>query len=84
GEGNGSLYISGSSANYWSNSQRTTSYSAGYSNSWRRINYNINVQRTMEQSLFNGGATRTNNTISLNVSIPLGKAGSNAPSMSTS
>ncbi|WP_211454726.1 fimbria/pilus outer membrane usher protein [Collimonas antrihumi] len=49
--GAGSLFLSGSATDYWGGSVgRQTSYSAGYGSSWRKINWNVSVQRSLAQA----------------------------------
>ncbi|MGM3273877.1 fimbria/pilus outer membrane usher protein [Ralstonia sp. 24A2] len=83
GEKGGSLFVNASSADYWNRGQRATSFSVGYSNTWKSVTYSISAQRTMERSLYGNEASRQTNSINLSLSIPLGKAG-DAPNLSTS
>ncbi|CAP44818.1 fimbria/pilus outer membrane usher protein [Bordetella petrii] len=77
GERWGSLYLSGYSQNYWGHSGRDTEYQAGYSNSFKRVNYNISASR--QYSAYSG---KWENTYMLNFSLPLG-SGANAPRSNT-
>jgi len=83
GQRGGTVYLNASSSDYWSSGQRTTGFSAGYSNTWGSVAYSISAHRTMESSLFSNGPSRQTTSINLNLSIPLGKA-SSAPRLSTS
>ncbi|MFP2768861.1 fimbria/pilus outer membrane usher protein [Oceanisphaera sp. KMM 10153] len=81
GEGGGSFYVNGSSATYWNQNRRNTSYAVGYSNSWGLASYSISTQRTMERNLF-GGAGRDINSVNFSLSVPLGWS-SSAPRLTT-
>jgi outer membrane usher protein len=49
--GAGSLFLSGSSVQYWGgNLGRQTSFSAGYGANWGRVSWNLSVQRTLSQA----------------------------------
>lgn len=49
--GPGSLFLSGSSVQYWGgNLGRQTSFSAGYGANWGRVSWNLSVQRTLSQT----------------------------------
>lgn len=61
----GSVYLTGSWQNYWGNSQSTTQYSAGYSNSISWASYSISMQRSYDQY-----GTK-DDSLYLSVSIPL-------------
>jgi outer membrane usher protein len=47
--GNGQLYVTGSSTDYWGGSGHQISYSAGYSSSFRLVSWSISAQRTRTQ-----------------------------------
>lgn len=70
----GSLYINGSTANYWEAGKRQTSFSLGYGNRIGRATYNITARRTLETSLFSSGSARQTNSVNLSLSMPLGVA----------
>ncbi|MDF3838546.1 fimbrial biogenesis outer membrane usher protein, partial [Cupriavidus basilensis] len=76
--GYGSIYLAGSTQNYWSRSGNDTQFQLGYNNNYRRINYGISVSRQFD--LTRG---RWDNRILLNVGIPLGD-GRHAPYSFTS
>ncbi len=78
GDRGGSLFATASSADYWNRGQRATSFTLGYSNTWGPVTYTVSAQRTMERSLYGNEDSRQTNSINLNLSIPLGKAGSAA------
>ncbi|MFD4836563.1 fimbria/pilus outer membrane usher protein [Achromobacter sp. NPDC058515] len=73
----GSLYLSGSDQRYW-NSGNSQSVTAGYSNNWRNVSYNLGVSyaRNLETVHRNGDRSeRQDSTIvSLTMSFPLGKS----------
>ncbi len=49
--GKGSLYLSGSSVEYWGNNLgRQTSYSVGYGANWGKVNWNLSAQRILTQA----------------------------------
>lgn len=50
--GNGSLYVNGSTTDYWGNNVgRQTSYSIGYNNSYKSVTYGISAQRSRVQAV---------------------------------
>lgn len=48
--GNGQLFVNGSTTDYWGGSGRQTSYSAGYSSSFKSANWSLSVQRIRTQT----------------------------------
>ncbi|MFJ2989640.1 fimbria/pilus outer membrane usher protein [Collimonas sp. NPDC087041] len=48
--GAGSMYLSGSSIDYWQGSGRQTSFSAGYSSTWNKISWSLSAQRSRTQA----------------------------------
>jgi outer membrane usher protein len=46
----GQLYLNGSVVDYWNQHGRQVNFTAGYSNSWRRLSYNVSVQRTRDST----------------------------------
>ncbi|MGC4012202.1 MAG: fimbria/pilus outer membrane usher protein [Pseudomonas sp.] len=77
-DGYGSLYLSGSSQNYWQNGKSSdTSYQAGYSNGYRWGSLSLSASRTR----MDRGDTDTQYMLSL--SLPLGRS-SHAPYLSSS
>ncbi|AVF37626.1 fimbrial outer membrane usher protein [Rahnella sikkimica] len=78
----GSLSLNASTSDYYSNSSRITQMQLGYSNSYKKISYNINVgrQRTSYSNRSNyysntddsdNNKKYTENTISIGFSMPL-------------
>jgi outer membrane usher protein len=68
GRGNGSVYLSGATQNYWNRAGSSTQYNAGYSNVWRQATYNLSVQRQKDLA---SGATGT--LLYASLSFPLGR-----------
>lgn len=79
----GSLFLRGSTADYWTDNRRTTNFSLGYSGQLGRASYSISAQRTLESSLFDGGTKRQGTSAYLSVNVPLGRAPT-APRLDTS
>jgi outer membrane usher protein len=77
-EGFGSLYLSGSTQDYWNRSGRTTQFQAGYNNNFRRMGYGVSFSRQLDVT-----TDKWDNRVMLNVTIPLGN-GPHAPYSSTS
>jgi outer membrane usher protein len=50
GAGDAQLFVTGSVRNYWNGTRRQVDFSAGYSNSWKSINYSLSAQRTLEST----------------------------------
>ncbi|HEY9134155.1 MAG TPA: fimbria/pilus outer membrane usher protein, partial [Dyella sp.] len=79
--GGGVLYASGSSVRYWGGNSSTT-YTAGYSNSFHGATYSLEVQRTRDRAYdlpvapgmdgLHFGQRRTDTQLMLSVNIPLG------------
>lgn len=74
GERGGSLYLSGSTHDYWNRGGSDTQYQLGYNNSWGRLAYGVSASR--ERDLFG----RTENRFMLNLTLPLG-VGAHAPTL---
>lgn len=85
GETGGSVYLNGSSIEYWNQQGQTQSFSLGYSNQWRGNSYSITAQRTQGflGSSLNGAGGDSNTLVSLSLSIPLGRETRGAPVMNT-
>ncbi|MDV9043865.1 fimbria/pilus outer membrane usher protein [Stenotrophomonas sp. RAC2] len=78
----GSLFLNGSTADYWSENRRTTNFSLGYNGRLGRASYSVSARRTLESSLL-GGAQKQTTGAYLSVSMPLGRAPA-APRLSAS
>jgi len=74
GKHGGSLYVSGSTCDYWNRQGRDTQYQMGYNNSLGRMSYTVSASR--ERDLFG----RNDNRFMLNLNIPLG-VGPHSPSL---
>ncbi|OBU67666.1 fimbria/pilus outer membrane usher protein [Stenotrophomonas maltophilia] len=71
-EGRGQLTFTGSTSDYWDQNRRQTSFSFAYGSRIGRASYSISARRTLETSLFSGGAAKTTNSVYVSVSVPLG------------
>ncbi|WP_414546802.1 fimbria/pilus outer membrane usher protein [Stenotrophomonas forensis] len=69
----GSLYLQGSTADYWSDNRRSTNFSLGYNGRLGPASYSISARRTMESSL-SGGFKAASTGGYLSVHMPLGRA----------
>ncbi len=67
----GSLYLNASDQHYRDRGG-SHSFSAGYSNNWRDLNYNISLSKTLELGTY-GGAT-DDTQLSVSISFPLGSS----------
>ncbi|WP_213134474.1 outer membrane usher protein [Citrobacter sp. FP75] len=63
----GSLYLTGSWADYWVTNDSRSSFSAGYSNSIGWASYSINLQRTYDED------NKRDDSVYLSVTVPLDK-----------
>ncbi|WP_431223567.1 fimbria/pilus outer membrane usher protein [Serratia sp. L9] len=76
--GYGNLFFSGSAQNYWHNGGgTTTTFQAGYGNSYRWGSFNIGISRTM------GSVGQSDTQYLASISIPLGNQ-TRAPMLTTS
>ena len=73
----GSLFLTGSSQNYWNRKGGSLSFSAGYSSNWQRMNYTVSAQRTRDLL-----TERSSNQVDLTISLPLGYS-NRAPNLSS-
>ncbi len=87
GASGGSIYLNGSSLQYWNQRGRALSFTLGYSNQWRGNTYSLSVQRVQNAAsggaLFGGTSSANSTLVSLNLSIPLGKSARGAPVLNT-
>ncbi len=79
----GSLFLNGSTADYWSENRRTTNFSLGYNGRLGRASYSVSARRSLESSLLGGGTQKQSTGAYLSVSVPLGRAPA-APRLSAS
>lgn len=80
-EGWGQLYISASMENYWNKGSVERQYQIGYSNSYKWLNYSLNISRSQDE----WGTSQT--SYFLNFSIPLWEShdmGASVPQLSMS
>ncbi|CAB3653877.1 fimbria/pilus outer membrane usher protein [Achromobacter pestifer] len=63
----GSVYVSGSSQDYWNRKGRDTQFQAGYSTNFGRVSAGVSVARQFDATL-----GRWDNVAMLNVGIPIG------------
>ncbi|MGH8037754.1 MAG: fimbria/pilus outer membrane usher protein [Stenotrophomonas sp.] len=76
--GFGAIYASGSAQGYWGQSQSEVQYQAGYSNSYKRLNYGVSASRQ-----FLPATGRWDNAMLLTLSLPLSSS-AHAPYTTTS
>lgn len=69
----GSLYLQGSTTDYWSDNRRATNFSLGYNGRLGPASYSISARRSMESSL-SGGFKAASTGGYLSVHMPLGRA----------
>ena len=75
--GNGSVYLTGSSQNYWNRANGNVTFTAGYASSWKGMNYTFSAQRTTDLL-----SDRVDKQVELSVSLPLG-TDAHAPTLTT-
>lgn len=82
----GSLYFTGSSTQHWGWRDDLLNFTLGYANTWRRINYGVNLQRTRVSFAEYFGDDRVDETdtqVNLTFSVPLGHT-PRSPTLSSS
>lgn len=77
----GSLYLTGSAADYFNDSQRDVQFQFGYSNAWRRLSYSLSLsqQRNCAIDRWNLGAAsqcQLGRSLGLTLSMPIGASAS--------
>ena len=65
----GSLYINGTDQRYWNRGGSRT-FSAGYSNNWGELNYNVSASKSLD--IDERGLSHTDTQVNLSLSFPLG------------
>lgn len=75
--GNGSVYLTGSSQNYWNRNSGNLTFTTGYSGTWKRLHYTVSAQRTRDLL-----SERVDKQIDLTLSLPLG-SGARSPTLTT-
>ncbi|MFL1558066.1 fimbria/pilus outer membrane usher protein [Pseudomonas sp. O11] len=73
----GSVFLTGSSQQYWNRQSSTVDFTAGYSGSWGQVNYTITAQRSLDLI-----SDQTRNQIDLTFSLPIGDS-PRSPTLST-
>jgi outer membrane usher protein len=66
--GNSSVYLTGSSQNYWNRASGNLTFTAGYTGSWRGMHYTLSAQRTKDLL-----SDRIDKRVDLTLSLPLGR-----------
>ena len=69
GVGTGSVYLTGSSQQYWNRTNGNLTFTAGYSNAWNGIHYTLSAQRTRDLL-----SERVDKQVDLTLSFPLGSS----------
>ncbi|ECG8572661.1 fimbrial biogenesis outer membrane usher protein [Salmonella enterica subsp. diarizonae] len=77
GAGRGNLYLTGSTYSYWSRKGTRSEYQAGYSNVYRRLNYQVGYSRSFDTEKW-----RDDSRVYVNFSVPLGES-QQSPLLST-
>lgn len=67
--GNGSVYLTGSSQNYWNRKSGNLTFTTGYTNAWKGMHYTLSAQRTHDLL-----SDRVDKQIDLTFSLPLGSS----------
>lgn len=70
----GSLYLNGSTMDYWADARRTTNFSLGYNGRIGRATYSASIRRTFESSLAGTSPQRQSTGAFLSFNVPLGNA----------
>ena len=75
----GSLYLTGSAADYFNDSDRDVQFQFGYSNAWRKLSYSLSLsqQRNCAVDRWNFNAAsqcQVGRSVGLTLSMPLGEA----------
>lgn len=75
--GNGSVYLTGSSQNYWNRASGNLTFTAGYTSSWKGVHYTLSAQRTKDLL-----SDRIDKQVELTLSLPLG-SDARSPTLTT-
>jgi outer membrane usher protein len=75
--GNGSVYLTGSSQNYWNRKSGNLTFTTGYSGTWKNLHYTVSAQRTRDLL-----SDRVDKQVDLTVSLPLG-SDARSPTLTT-
>nr|WP_314561613.1 fimbria/pilus outer membrane usher protein [uncultured Pseudomonas sp.] len=76
--GSGTVYLTGSSQNYWNRTSRNLTFTTGYSGSWKGLHYTLSAQRTKDLL-----SDRVDKQVELTLSLPLG-SDARSPTLTTS
>lgn len=74
---NGSVYLTGSSQNYWNRASGNLTFSTGYSGTWKGLSYTLSAQRSRDLL-----SERVDKQVDFTLSLPLG-SGARAPTLTT-
>ncbi|CAD5198952.1 hypothetical protein [Pseudomonas sp. FEN] len=75
--GNGSVYLTGSSQNYWNRKNGNLTFTTGYTGTWKGLHYTIGAQRSRDLL-----SDRVDKQVDLTLSMPLG-GGARSPTLTT-
>ncbi|WP_235205605.1 fimbria/pilus outer membrane usher protein [Pseudomonas fluorescens] len=75
---NGSVYLTGSSQNYWNRKSGNLTFTTGYSSAWKGIHYTLSAQRIRDLL-----SDKIDKQIDLTLSMPLG-SGARSPTLTAS
>ncbi|MEX5541816.1 fimbria/pilus outer membrane usher protein [Pseudomonas poae] len=75
--GSGSMYLTGSSQNYWNRTNGNLTFTTGYSGSWKSLHYTVSAQRTRDLL-----SEKVDKQVDLTFSLPLGN-GARPPTLTT-
>ncbi|WP_073524690.1 fimbria/pilus outer membrane usher protein [Pseudomonas fluorescens] len=75
--GNGTVYLNGSSQNYWNRAGGNLTFATGYSGSWKGLHYTVSAQRTRDLL-----SDRVDKQVDVTLSLPLG-SGARRPTLTT-
>ncbi|PFG21736.1 outer membrane usher protein [Pseudomonas lurida] len=75
--GNGSVYLTGSSQNYWNRKSGNLTFTTGYTSSWKGLHYTVSAQRTKDLL-----SDRVDKQVELSLSFPLG-SGARSPTLTS-
>lgn len=74
GEGWGTTFLSGNTTSYWNRDNSSTSYSMGYNNSFRQINYSLYAQHIKVRYGDSSSSGHDDTSLNLTLSMPLGSS----------
>lgn len=74
---NGTVYLTGSSQNYWNRNSGNLTFTTGYSGNWKGLRYTLSAQRTKDLL-----SERVDKQVELTLSLPLG-SDARSPTLTT-